>query len=275
MPAEFDGGALTGGFIDDTRSVLRLSGADVRDFLQGLVTNDVRRLGPGAPVYAALLSPQGKFLFDFLLVADGADVLLDTDAEGAEALARRLSMYRLRKDVTIAEAGLCVALLPQGAAAPDGPIAVADPRDPALGLRVYARPAALALPADDGAARAAHALLRVRLGVPASGAELRRDETFILEAGFERLHGVDFRKGCYVGQEVTARMKHKTELRRGLVRLSVEGLAPPPGTEITADGRSAGTLGSVAGGEALALMRLDRVSGEMRAGDAVLRPIEG
>ncbi|WP_118133909.1 folate-binding protein YgfZ [Oceanicella sp. SM1341] len=274
MPTEPLGATATGGFFDDTRAILRLSGPDARELLQGLVTNDVRRLGEGAPLYAALLSPQGKFLHDFLLVADGADVLLDTDAEGAEALARRLAMYRLRRDVTIADSGLGVALLPQGAAPPAGLLAVTDPREPALGLRVYAPASALDLPVD-AAARAAHEALRVRLGVPATGAELRRDETFILEAGFERLHGVDFRKGCYVGQEVTARMKHKAELRRGLVRLAVEGTAPPPGAEISnADGKSVGTIGSVAGGEALALVRLDRATGEMRAGEAVLRRIE-
>jgi folate-binding protein YgfZ len=262
---------MTTGYLAGDRSVLRVSGPDARDFLQGLVTNDVGRLDGGA-VYAALLSPQGKYLFDFLLVADGDDVLVDVKADRAAALAQRLAMYRLRAKVTIAPADLAVVV---GTGTPPAG-AVADPRDPRLGWRAYGDAAALL----DGLAPLDPADLeaqRIAFGVPESGIELVPDDSYILEMGFERLHGVDFRKGCYVGQEVTARMKHKTELRKGLVRVRVEGEAPPPGTEIIAGGKAAGTLLSTKGGSGLAYLRFDRAAGPLTAGAATIawEPAEG
>lgn len=238
----------------DARKVLRIGGADARAFLQGLVTNDVKRLDHGA-VYAAILTPQGKLRCDFFLVPDGDDILLDAPASEAEALLRLLSMYKLRSAVTLSLTDLTVTrglgLPPEGA--------FADPRDPALGWRGYH-----GQPGEDIDWDA----LRVAACVPEWGAELTPD-TFILEAGFERLNGVDFRKGCYVGQEVTARMKHKTELRKGIARVSIDGQAPV-GTEITADGKPAGTLYTQSGGAALAYLRFDRTEGAMTAGDAVV-----
>jgi folate-binding protein YgfZ len=253
---------MSAGYRATDRAVLRVSGPEARDFLQGLVTNDVRRLEAG-PVYAALLSPQGKYLFDFLLVADGDAVLVDVKAERAAALAQRLSMYRLRAQVTVEATDLEVVV--GTGAAPAG--AVPDPRDPALGWRAYGAAGTMlaGIAALDPAAREAQ---RIALGVPETGVELVPDDSYILEMGFERLQGVDFRKGCYVGQEVTARMKHKTELRKGLARVRVEGAPPPPGTEIRAGEKVAGTLYSVAGGLGLAHLRFDRATGELRAGDA-------
>jgi folate-binding protein YgfZ len=250
------------------RAVLRVSGPDTRDFLQGIVSNDVRRLDAG-PVYAALLSPQGKYLFDFLLVPDGDAVLIDVKADRAAALAARLGMYKLRAKVTIAPTDLAVVI---GTGVPPAG-AVADPRHPDLGWRGYGDPAALleGLAPLDAAEQEAR---RIGLGVPESGVELVPDDSYILEMGFERLNGVDFRKGCYVGQEVTARMKHKTELRKGLVRVRIDGEAPPPGTEIRAGERAAGTLHSSAGGIGLAFLRLDRALGELVAGTARVTPIE-
>ena len=236
------------------RKVLRISGGDARTFLQGLVTNDVGRLDAG-PVYAAMLTPQGKYLADFLLLAEHAEaVLLDVDAALAPMLMQRLAMYRLRADVTIAETDLRVR---RGTGpAPDG--AVIDPRHPALGWRLYGEASG-----DDGTDWDA---LRVAHGIPETGVELTPD-TYILEAGFERLHGVDFRKGCYVGQEVTARMKHKTELKKGLVTVAIEGAAPV-GTEITAGGKPAGTLFTQSDGRAIAYLRFDRMAEDMHAGAA-------
>jgi folate-binding protein YgfZ len=240
------------GFVDRGRSVLRMEGADVRDVLQNVITNDINLVAPGTAVYAALLTPQGKYLFDFLLIEgpDGA-LLIDTAADRAEALAQRLRMYCMRRDATVTgEAGLGVALVwggpvPEGA--PDGDLVVPDPRAAALGWRVYAAEPAAALAAT-GAARAdrvAYDALRIAHLVPASGVELVPDETYILEAGFEALNGVDFRKGCYVGQEVTARMRHKTVLKKRLVQVRVEGEAAP-GTPVnapmTAGGKPVGTL---------------------------------
>ncbi len=262
------------GFVDTTRRVLRMEGTDVRDVLQNVVTNDIAGVTPGRAVYAALLTPQGKFLFDFLLIEgpDGA-LLIDTAADRAAALTQRLKMYCMRRNAAVTgEAGLGVALV-WGEGAPDAELAVRDPRCEALGWRIYAPDPGVAL-ARAGAAeagRAAYDALRIAHMVPASGVELVPDETYILEAGFEALHGVDFRKGCYVGQEVTARMKHKTELKKRLVQVRVEGEAEP-GTPVTTPaihgGRPAGTLFSQSGGRGLAHLRLDRASGVLEAGTA-------
>ena len=236
------------------RRIIRVGGADRVDFLQGLVTNDVTR----APVWAALLTAQGKYLADFLVVPQDDTLLLDVDARLADDLLRRLSMYKLRAAVELAPAELQVT---RGTGtAPDG--AIPDPRHPALGWRLYG-----ATEGDDGtdwdAIRVAHA-------IPESLVELIPNETFILEAGFERLHGVDFRKGCYVGQEVTARMKHKTELRKGLVTVAIDGEAPVGTPILMADGREAGTLFTQSGGRAIAHLRFDRMDGPLTAAEATV-----
>jgi folate-binding protein YgfZ len=240
------------------RTVLRVTGKDRTDFLQGLVTNDLRRLDEGL-VYAALLSPQGKYLADFFLVPGVDCILIDVAAPLAGALTRRLSLYRLRADVAIGPSGLSVR---RGLGAPP-PGAFADPRHPAMGWRSY-------MPGDDTSEAVDWDSLRVEHLIPESGIELIADETYILEAGFERLNGVDFRKGCYVGQEVTARMKHKTELRKGLARVAIRGDAKP-GTPITVDGRDAGVLMTRSGDRAIAHLRFDRAAGEMRAGTSEVR----
>ncbi|QIE40719.1 folate-binding protein YgfZ [Rhodobacteraceae bacterium SC52] len=241
-----------------SRSIFRISGADRVHFLQGLVTNDVTKLADGA-VYAAMLTPQGKLLADFILVAENDAILLDVAEPLAAGLFKRLSMYKLRADVGIEKTRL---VLSRGLGkAPAG--AVSDPRHPALGWRSYGTTVTSEIdPADWQALRVAHL-------IPETGTELLPDGTFILEAGFERLNGVDFRKGCYVGQEVTARMKHKTELRKGLTRVTVEGSAPS-GTEITANGKPAGTLFTQSGGFGIAYLRFDRAKGALQAGDATL-----
>jgi folate-binding protein YgfZ len=273
------GGEMARGMVEDGRALIRVEGPETRDWLQSLVTNDVRRLAPGRAVYAALLTPQGKFLFDFFLLdpGDGA-VLIDADAARGAALMQRLGLYRIRRQVTLApQTGLGVALLWQAGAAPQvAPpgFAVADPRAEALGWRLYAPDPAAALAALGAApaTRAERDRVRVAEAVPETGAELIPDDSYILEHGFERLNGVDFRKGCYVGQEVTARMRHKTELRKGLVRVAVDGPPPPPGAEVLdGDGKPAGVLGTVAGGEGLAHLRFDRAEGPMTAGAAALR----
>ncbi len=265
------------GFVDGGRTVLRMEGAAARDVLQSVVTNDVGRLAPARAVYAALLTPQGKYLFDFFLVDAGeagageAALLIDVAADRAEALAQRLRMYCLRRDARVTgPAALGVALV-WGGAAPAGPQAVPDPRNPALGWRIYAADPEAALTAAGArpVCRAVYDALRVAHLVPESGIELIPDDTYILEADFEALNGVDFHKGCYVGQEVTARMKHKTELKKRLVRVRIEGAAEP-GTPVTAEGRPAGVLFTQSGGRALAHLRLDRAGGVLEAGPARL-----
>jgi len=238
----------------DARVIFRLTGSDTMDFLQGLVSNDVAKLDHGL-VYAALLTPQGKYIADFFLLPDGEAVLLDVAEPLADALEKRLGMYRLRADVDIARTGLNL----QRGTGPAPAGAQTDPRHPDLGWRAYSD----AANSDDGSDWDA---IRVAHCVPETGIELSPD-TFILEAGFEALNGVDFRKGCYVGQEVTARMKHKTELRKGLRIVEVTGKATA-GTPITAEGKPAGTLFTQAGARAIAYLRLDRAKGEMLAGEA-------
>jgi hypothetical protein len=240
------------------RKVLRIGGADRVHFLQGLVTNDVARLKDGL-VWAAILTPQGKYLADFFLKDEGAAILLDADAGQAPGLAQRLGLYRLRADVTIGESGL---ELRRGTGpAPAG--ALPDPRHPAMGWRLYG--------SEGGTDGTDFDRVRVAHCIPEAGIELIPNETFILEAGFERLHGVDFRKGCYVGQEVTARMKHKTELRKGLATVEVEGAAPVGTPLLTDEGKEAGVLYTQAGGRGIAHLRFDRADGPLVAGGATVR----
>jgi tRNA-modifying protein YgfZ len=245
------------------RRVMSLTGADVLPFLQGLVTNDVLPLakGPGL-VWTALLTPQGKYLADFFVANTGTGLILDLPEVLADSTLRRLSMYRLRADVQMGPSPLHV----QRGLGPGPAGALRDPRDPGLGWRAYMEEPGSAAVIDWTA-------LRVAACVPETGVELIPDETYILEAGFERLHGVDFRKGCYVGQEVTARMKHKTDLRKGLVRVAVTGHAPP-GTPIIAGGKEAGILFSQSGDRAIAWLRHDRIVPVMQAGDAEVRPAD-
>ncbi|WP_426031557.1 YgfZ/GcvT domain-containing protein [Cypionkella sp. TWP1-2-1b2] len=237
------------------RRVFTVTGVDRLTFLQGMVSNDVLPLGRGdGAVWAALLTPQGKYLADFLLVAQGDRLLLDIKHSIAEATLRRLSMYRLRADVQFAATDLTVS---RGlGAAPPGTIA--DPRHPALGWRGYG--AAGGPPEIDWDA------IRVAYCIPETGIELVPDDSYLLESGFERLHGVDFRKGCYVGQEVTARMKHKTELKKGLITVTIAGEAPP-GTPILQGDKPAGTLFTQSQGRAIAYLRFDRTE-NLTAGTA-------
>ena len=238
-----------------TRKIHEITGSDATDFLQGLVTNDITRLGQGL-VYAALLTPQGKYLADFFLARRDGAILLDADADLAPGLIQRLTMYKLRADVDIAPSDLQV--FRGTGPAPEG--ALPDPRHPDMGWRRYGEEGG-----DDGTDFDA---IRVAHCIPETGIELTPD-TFILEAGFERLNGVEFRKGCYVGQEVTARMKHKTELRKGLRTVRIKGRAAV-GTPITADGKPAGTLFTQSGDRAIAYLRFDRAAGEMQAEEATI-----
>jgi tRNA-modifying protein YgfZ len=199
------------------RALLRLSGEDLRGFLQGLVTNDVDTLAPDRPLWAGLLSAQGKALFDFIMWADGPDVLIDCEAEQAEALARRFMLYRLRRPIAIArEEMLRVHWAP-----PDSPGHAPDPRLPNLGSR-WLGPA--------GEAAEGWLEHRLALGVTESVAELGSDKTLWLECNAAELNGVSFSKGCYVGQENTARMNWRAKVNRRLVVVPAD--APGPRTRI-------------------------------------------
>ncbi|MFN3662725.1 YgfZ/GcvT domain-containing protein [Yoonia sp.] len=237
------------------RVVLSVSGPDRVEFLQGLITNDVNRAAGGV-IYAALLTPQGKFIADFFVTGQDDRMLVDVAQSHAATLAQRLMMYKLRAAVQIDQTDLVVS---RGTGAPPSG-ALADPRHPALGWRHYGD-SDISDATDWDALRVAHL-------IPETGIELTPD-TYILEARFEALHGVDFRKGCYVGQELVARMKHKTELRKGLARVSIDGIAAT-GDAITSEGKDVGLLHTVSGNQAIAYLRFDRATGPMQAGSATI-----
>ena len=237
------------------RRVISIGGDDRINFLQGLVTNDVAKAADSI-IYTALLTPQGKFMVDFFVIGQGDRLLLDVATSHAQMLGQRLMMYRLRAKVEIAQTDLMVS---RGTGPmPDG--AIADPRHPALGWRAYGE--------TDISDSTNWNAVNVAYQVPTTGIELTED-TYILEAGFEALHGVDFKKGCFVGQEIVARMKHKTVLKKGLARVQISGTAQT-GDAITADGKPVGTLHTISGDEALAYLRFDRAEGVMQAGDATI-----
>lgn len=235
------------------RKVFRITGTDARKFLQNLITNDVKRLDDG-PIYSALLTPQGKFIADFFLIAEGESILLDVDADASATLIPRLNMYKLRADVDISQTDLIVSR-----GLDNAPLnAVADPRHANMGWRYYGREDYNTNDIDWDA-------LRVEHTIPEMGRELDAD-SYILEMGFETLNGVDFKKGCYVGQEVTARMKHKTDLRKGLVRL-IAGADIPENADVISNGKIIGRTHTSFGKHALAYLRFDRAAADLGVND--------
>lgn len=245
----------------DSRAVIRLSGPEARTFLQGLVTNDVLKVADGTAVYAAMLTPQGKYMFDMILMADGDDLLVDTEAARKDDLLRRLMMYKLRADVTIANEdslAVWVALEKPDAVG----IMAPDPRHSDLGWRLIASDTPDAPSLDMQTYEEA----RLSLGVPDGSRDMMVEKYFWLETAAERLNGVSFTKGCFVGQELTARMKHRTSLKKMLLPVRIEGGAPDAGTKLeTTDGKTAGELRSGAGDFALAYLKLEHAEGPLVA----------
>ncbi len=252
---------MTGEFRLDDRGVVRVAGAEAAHFLHNLVTNDVEGLEIGQLRFAALLTPQGKILFDFLIHRRGAEeFLLDAAADKTADLAKRLSLYRLRAKIEISDESALLAVVAAPAGEP------ADPRAPLGARRITMRAEA---PAPSGEALAEHEARFVALGVPQGGRDFAYGDVFPHDVNMDLINGVDFRKGCYVGQEVVSRMRHRAEIRRRVVR--VAALAEPLETGATVrDGELAvGTVGTVAGDEALALLRVDRAEDAERAGRAL------
>jgi folate-binding protein YgfZ len=267
----------------EDRGVLRIAGEDSAAFLQGLLTNDVEGLEVGEARYAALLSPQGKILFDFLVLrapADsGATFLIDCPGAQAAELGKRLGFYRLRAKVTVTDesAGHAVVAFwnDKGVFAVDDAVAITalvpamagkasaggflyvDPRDTRLGVRAIL-PRALSEGKANGGVDDYEAH-RIALGVPKGGVDFAFADIFPHDANLDLLHGVDFGKGCYVGQEVVSRMRHRGGARKRIVRLTLAGPAPAPGTPVLAGETSLGAMGSVAARRALAMLRLDRI----------------
>jgi folate-binding protein YgfZ len=254
------------------RGVVRVGGRDARKFLQGLITNNIEKAVGNDAIHAGLLNPQGKILFDFFVVSAGDGFLLDVAKGKASELAKRLGFYRLRAEVEISEeTALVVAAVWDGAPRlPEHAIAYADPRLAELGSRVLT-PAGASL-ADLGCAAASEAEYhahRIHLGVPEGGRDFGFGEAFPHEALFDQLNGVDFAKGCFVGQEVVSRMEHRGTARKRIVPVEGASALPSPGTSIEAGGAPIGVLGSVSGASGLGLLRLDRAE-EALAGGAAL-----
>ncbi len=282
----------------DGRGVISLAGADVRGFLQGIITNDIHKVTPEKAIYSALLTPQGKFLHDFFIAQWGEALLLDCEAARAADLVARLTRYRLRAKVDIQRLddrfdvaavigdNLADAFALEAAAGAvksfAGGTLYLDPRLAAVGLRAM-------LPAGEAAAalgevgfsagsEGAYERLRLAHGLPDGSRDIAVDEGFLLENNFEELNGVDFDKGCYVGQELTARTKHRATLRKRLFRVDVDGPLPESGALVQRGDHKAGVMRSGLDRTGLALLRLDQVrlaaeaDERLQAGDARLSP---
>lgn len=274
----------------EERGLLAVSGAEARPFLQALISNDVDKVTPERAIYAALLTPQGKFLHDFFVAEVEGRLVLDCEGARLADLERRLTMYRLRAEVTIedmsgewrvaaliGEAALAaLGLMPEPGRAMSlsgGGVAFTDPRLATIGGRAI-------LPGD-GAAAALEGLglapreaadydrARLAAGLPDGSRDMIVEKSTLLESGFDELRGVDFDKGCYVGQEITARVKYRGLVRKRLMPVAIEGPLPAPGTPIMAGEREAGELRSGRDGAAIALLRLDAIEQADQAGTAL------
>ncbi len=275
----------------DDRGILAVSGADRRVFLQGLVSNDVEKVGPADARYAALLTAQGKYLHDFMMIEFSGAVWLEAEAGRLRDLKRRLSIYRLRAKAALDErpelavavvfgegalAAMGLSEVP-GAARPFASgVAFVDPRLAALGVRcILPRTDIRSALEGTGLAPAdfpAYDRLRLELGIPDGGRDLVPEKSILLEAGFDELNGVDWQKGCYVGQELTARTKYRGLIKKRLIPVEFDGPAPAPGTIVTADGREVGEMRSSRDGLGLALLRIEPVIAgkHLKAGDTTL-----
>ena len=250
------------------RAVLEIAGDDRVSFLQGLVSNDVTQAAPGRAVWTALLTAQGKWLADFFILADADRLLLDVEEAHRDLLIKLLTRYRLRAKVTLSRLDLPVhAAWPSSSdGAPDTTIQAPDPRLPGAGWRILGD----VTPTTDAAAYNAH---RLALGLPDGSRDLESEKSTLVESGFDELHGIAWEKGCYMGQELTARTKYRGLVKRRLVAVDVTGPLPVPGTPIMQNGVDVGTIRSGQQGRALASLRLDAIRADhLSCGDATLTP---
>jgi len=274
------------------RGVLAVSGEDRVAFLQGLVSNDVERVAPDRAVYSAFLTPQGKFLLDFFITSDGDRLLLECEASALAAFSKKLRIYKLRSKVALEDVSVgfesfaafgdgaleALGLSTEPGAAREciGGIAITDPRLAAMGARLLVPAGAdVALLGLDEAGAADYDAHRINLGIPDGARDMEVEKTVLLEAGFDELNGVDWKKGCYMGQELTARTKYRGLVKRRLMPITADGPLPAPGTPITLDGRDAGEVRSGQNDAAMAMIRLNMLedgAGPLRAGDVVITP---
>jgi len=262
-------------FLPD-RGVVKVSGEDARNFLNGLVTTDVMQLAPGQGRFGALLTPQGKIIADFLITeapaGHGGGFLIDCARPLAPGLSGKLGFYKLRAKVAVEDLsdnlGVIAAWSGEPSMKPD--LAFADPRNPALGWRILAPPElaekVAGLVGADLVESAAYEAHRIACGVPRGGLDFMYGDAFPHETNMDRLHGIDFDKGCYVGQEVVSRMQHRGTARTRTVKVVLDDFAPEAGTPILAGDKQVGTMGSNSGQNGLALLRIDRVTDALDAG---------
>lgn len=272
------------------RGIVRVSGPDSRTFLQGLISNDVTRADGTQAVYAALLTPQGKYLFDFFIVAHDGALLLDCLAEDIDALVKRLSMFKLRSKVELADARHdfsifaffgddTTAQLELGdgqRVGTNGIVFYPDPRLAKAGARAIVPVAVdVSTLGGDETSEDEYQRHRIGLGLPEAPLDLQKDKSILLEAGFDELAGVDWKKGCYMGQELTARTKYRGLIKKRLVPVRITGGAGVPGTDIMCDGKTVGDLRSVAGDLGMAMLRLDAIRGgaALDVGGATANPL--
>lgn len=262
------------------RGVVRITGDTARGFLQGLLTADLNKVKPDEPRFAALLTPQGKIVVDCIVVEapakDGGGFLLDCPRALAGSLATKLDFYRLRAKLTIQDLSDVFAIIAvwNGSARSGNGLTYPDPRVAALGTRLMVPVEAIGkavaeIGAElvDAAAYEAH---RIALGVPRGGIDFSYSDSFPHETDMDQLGGIDFDKGCYVGQEVVSRMQHRGSARTRIVPIACEGPAPEPGAAVTAGDKTVGTFGSFANGRGIAMLRLDRVEDALAAGLALV-----
>src|SRR5207342_2909007 len=261
------------------RGVVKVAGDDARGFLNGLVTNDMAKVAPGKPRFAALLTPQGKIIVDFIVAEapsnDGGGFFLDCPRALASALVEKLNFYKLRAKVICEDLSnvLGVMAIWDGSGDSEYGLSYLDPRLPELGSRIMLPPHLAAAAAADLGANFTDAddyeTHRIALGVPRGGLDFIYGDTFPHQADMDQLNGVDFDKGCYVGQEVVSRIEHRGTARTRVVPVSFDGFAPEAGTPVSAGDKAVGTLGSSAQGHGLAMLRLDRAADALASGQTL------
>tara|TARA_R110002012_G_scaffold306707_2_gene511606 strand:- start:2380 stop:3270 length:891 start_codon:yes stop_codon:yes gene_type:complete len=282
-----------------SRGVLSVSGPDARKFLQGLISNDVEKVSPERAIHAAFLTAQGKYLFDFMIAEVGGALLLDCEADRLADFQKRLKLYKLRSDVTVEDVSATFTVLAitgddafgafgidveAGAAKPvDGGAVFTDPRHAGLGARAIVGTEKLAgFVAASGLTEGtleSYDLARIKLGVPDGSRDMQLEKTVLLEAGFDELNGVDWKKGCYMGQELTARTKYRGLVKRRLMPVRIlDGEMPAPGTPVMRDEREVGEIRSGAGTMALAMLRVavleDLEHAVLSAGGSTILPVK-
>jgi tRNA-modifying protein YgfZ len=261
------------------RGVVKVAGDDARGFLNGLVTNDMAKVAPGKPCFAALLTPQGKIIVDFIVaeapINDGGGFFLDCPRALASALVEKLNFYKLRAKMICEDLSNVLGIMAiwDGTAESEYGLSYPDPRLPALGSRIMLPPhLAEEAAADLGGmlvSADAYEAHRIALGVPRGGLDFIYGDTFSHEADMDQLNGVDFGKGCYIGQEVVSRVEHRASARSRVVPIVYDEFAPSSGLPVMAGDRQVGTLGSTAKGHGLALVRLDRIGDALAAGATI------